>query len=157
MVIRTLKIITLFSFASVTGCYNTNEAEENQEIYLQKLEEFNKTRDVQAICAAANIIGNQQDPFPMSKSERSEKFVEHILTGLREAEAQGQKQLQESCSSSLWEALRVGRPKRLKRSTAMAECLNNKATKYFISKNDFAYLYTADDYLTCAKEHNYTP
>jgi len=159
MVIKRRKVaifvfIALVAYVlSTYGCYNPIQAKETEKIYNQKLAEFEKTRNVDAICSAADIIGSRQESFPMKKSKRAKKFVEHILTGLREAEKRELIEEQESCAYKIREALHVGRPKRLKQSWEMVDCLDKKATIDGVIGD----IITADDYLTCAAKHNYTP
>ncbi len=148
MELKPLKFSCLVATLMISGCYNPIQANKREAIYLEKLDEFEKTKNIQAICDAADIIGNRQKSFPMSKAKRSQKFVEHKLTGLREAETKGDYLLQQKCASGLYEALWLGRPKRLTVSPEMTDCLRDKMVNN---------VFTADDYLTCAAKYNYVP
>ena len=131
-----------------TSSSESAEAQHRHEIYLQKLSDFAKTRNVEAICAAASIAGNREQPFPMTHSARSETFVALSLIGISESEVQGLTQGQTNCASGLYEALYIGRPARLKVSRPMTDCLDAAMVDE---------IFTANDYRACAKTLDYTP
>jgi len=138
----------LFMPICLSACLSSQAKEENMAFYEGELAKFEQTQSVKAICNAAAIIGNRQEPISISKQERKALFIKHIFAGLDEAHKQGISGQDTRCSSLIETNLYVLKTAIINQSREMVTCLDDDRING---------LYTREAYDACAKTHNYTP